>query len=390
MMKFLSVQKSLLSAWGVVLAYLSTTWSLQGQVVFDAEVNGLNSIENGVSGTSVQAVGGGGLVQTSTGVTNYNWGFASAGDIDSLLGRPLLETETVRLSLTIDSLIGDVWANGLEFGISPNGTALRPNGNLIYQIRPDGAEGSVASNGLDGGGASGFGVVESSMLDGFSAELVASRFGYTFTLSDVLLSTGTEAVYHGSFSSPAEFRDAMGGGHFYFTCQKNELPNPMVIQFSEAVVEVSIPPPVSLPTNFTHQVSLGSTSYTAHFTLHSARGDNFAVLIQQADGSFTNYTPGPVRTYMGELPARPGAMASAVRREDGSIYYQVLFEDGAQWIDWNRGSTILRTNTVEPQFPTHVVGAGGAGFTDSGGRSWRRFAVWPNSFSIQLQRTRWR
>ena len=114
------------------------------------------------------------------------------------------------------------------------------------------------------------------------------------------------------------------------------------------------------PASFSHVVSDGGTSYTADFVLHTPRGPNFSVEVQQADGSLMTHTAAASRTYIGTIAALPGAMASAVRRESGDILYHVLFEDGAEWI--NDGTTTsLRTSTPVFSYPDYVVPAGGAG-----------------------------
>ncbi len=119
----------------------------------------------------------------------------------------------------------------------------------------------------------------------------------------------------------------------------------------------------SPPATFQHTVTYAGVTHVVDFEFHSARGPNFSVLVQQANGSLTPRTPGPVRTYIGTIAALPGAMASALRRADGSTYYHVLFEDGAEWIH-NGGATTLRTDADwEPRYPTLVTGSGGAGST---------------------------
>jgi hypothetical protein len=82
------------------------------------------------------------------------------------------------------------------------------------------------------------------------------------------------------------------------------------------------------PTPFQLNVSHGGNSYLANFELHSARGPNFALRVQQSNGALATYPAGPVRTYIGTIAGHPGAMASALRRANGAIYYHVLFEDG--------------------------------------------------------------
>jgi len=117
----------------------------------------------------------------------------------------------------------------------------------------------------------------------------------------------------------------------------------------------------SLPTTFQHTVHYQATSYVVDFTLHAARGPNFSVVVQQNNGALATHVPGPVRTYIGTIAALPSAMASAVRRADGSVLYHVLFGDGAEWIN-NGGSTALRTDANwTPAYPSFVTGSGGGG-----------------------------
>ena len=48
----------------------------------------------------------------------------------------------------------------------------------------------------------------------------------------------------------------------------------------------------------------------------------------------------------------------ALRRADGSTYYHVLFEDGAEWIN-NGGTTRVRTDANwVPSYPSFVTGSG--------------------------------
>ena len=218
----------------------------QASVIYQATTNNINTIENTVNGTTTQSESGGVLTVTQNGNGNYNGGFASSQDIDTLLGRPLLATETVRLQLTVDSMNFDLSANGFEFGLSPNGTAFRPGGHLIFQIRPNDQIGSIANNAFDGGTNNvGFGLTEASVLDGFSGTLLASQSGYTFSFQDVVLSSGAAATYSGTFASPAEFQSVVGGGHFYTTSQKAGTPNPASFDISVASIDV-IPEPSSI------------------------------------------------------------------------------------------------------------------------------------------------
>lgn len=128
-----------------------------------------------------------------------------------------------------------------------------------------------------------------------------------------------------------------------------------------ALLVALVNPLLGQPATFQHTVRYGSTSYVASFVQHSARGPNFAVAVQQANGQFLTHTPGPVRTYLGSIASLPGAMASAVRRADGSILYHVLFEDGAEWIHDGSATTLRTDATWTPNDPELVTGTGGSG-----------------------------
>lgn len=122
------------------------------------------------------------------------------------------------------------------------------------------------------------------------------------------------------------------------------------------------------PESFQHQVSDGSTNLTVNFVRFSNRGPNFSVVLQQDDGSFQAFTPPAFNTYIGTLPNRPGAMATAVRLADDTIYYRVTFEDGTEWV-FDGSTEILCDRDALGQcspistttFPGFVIGNGGAG-----------------------------
>jgi len=114
------------------------------------------------------------------------------------------------------------------------------------------------------------------------------------------------------------------------------------------------------PATFQHVVGNGITNYTVDFSLHSVRGPNFSIQVQQPDGSFLNHTSAPVRTYIGTVQGLPGAIASGLVRSNGQIYYHVLFEDGTDWIN-EGGSTLGGPAAWSPNWPDYVTGPGGGG-----------------------------
>jgi hypothetical protein len=123
------------------------------------------------------------------------------------------------------------------------------------------------------------------------------------------------------------------------------------------------------PDTFGHQVTDGTTTFTANFTRFSNRGPNFRVVLQQDNGSLQPYTAPEHNTYIGTLTDRPGAQASAVRLANDTVYYRVTFEDGTEWIhdgsvtnvQCERDDFFQCTTLKATSFPGFVIGPGGAG-----------------------------
>ena len=118
----------------------------------------------------------------------------------------------------------------------------------------------------------------------------------------------------------------------------------------------------SPPASFSHAVAFGGETVTVNFTSFSCRGPHFAVFEQQANQGLNPHVPAPVRTYIGSVEGKPGAIAAGMLRADGTVLARIMFEDGAEWIDTGTGVT-ERTSTVTPRFPDFIVRAGGAGST---------------------------
>lgn len=116
------------------------------------------------------------------------------------------------------------------------------------------------------------------------------------------------------------------------------------------------------PATFSHDVAFNSETVTVNFSLFSCRGPHFEVLEQQADGSLITHAHGTVRTYIGTVTGKPGAIAAGIQREDGSILARVTFEDGSEWVD-NGAAVSQRSSTVTPRFPEFTLRPGGAGST---------------------------
>ena len=112
--------------------------------------------------------------------------------------------------------------------------------------------------------------------------------------------------------------------------------------------------------SFTHSITLQDETVNVNFTGFSNRGPHFALLRQGSDGVIRPVDAPPVSTYIGTVEGRPGAIASGIRRADGTILARVMFEDGEEWIDDGTNVT-RRTDTFTPRLPTFVVREGGAG-----------------------------
>ncbi|HRT55781.1 MAG TPA: autotransporter-associated beta strand repeat-containing protein [Candidatus Paceibacterota bacterium] len=120
------------------------------------------------------------------------------------------------------------------------------------------------------------------------------------------------------------------------------------------------------PASFTTNLTVGGTTVAVAFQYHPIRSANFGVKVQQPDGSFADYTPGPARTYLGTVTGNPGALACATLLADGNLWAKVSFENGVEWVyfsgpsarAYSRGSTTFGLN-----YPTSpiVTVAGGAG-----------------------------
>ena len=210
-------------------------------------------------------------VTSSTSSGNNTATFINSGDggtINALLGSTLLATDTVTVSLTVDSFIGNLNANGTEFGIV-GGTGFRAPTNLLLQIDNDGARGGVASFFNDGGNvnrADTPGVDDAELQNGFSVEAVYDINGITYTVTDVVPTstvpadtfTPTSYTYSltaaeiqalsGDPGNPYDFVGDVGGGFAYFSFQANTAgaETAVISDFSIDVTSIAVPEPSSV------------------------------------------------------------------------------------------------------------------------------------------------
>ena len=251
--------KSQLLSLLVIFTCLLTSSAIAQNVVFDASPSNTNIFNNGLfTGGSnslrrtVEA-----LSFTNTNREYNNSGIVSVDDLNTLAESPLTNNEKVTFTFEVLSINGDIQSdqdfpgnpggNGIEFGLSPNGTEFRPAGNLLLQTGSqfDGP-GNKVVNQIIGGNftaaiepPSDFIVTPNSLEDGFTAILEADSNGYTFTLRDIVNfndASVTEVSYSGPLQG-TEFIDNFGSGHIYFGAQKDAAD--LQINFGEVSVTIS-------------------------------------------------------------------------------------------------------------------------------------------------------
>ena len=212
---------SLLSANAALIFNADTTNSGIVGNNFNLDSNTFSGSTGALTLTTVAAPGTPG---NQSGNNNAS-GLASNDDINTLKGSPLLATDTVTMTLTISSTVGanNLRANGIEFGMSSDGTGFRPDPNLIFQIDADQDASGMALNNFVGLGlnAAVWAVTEASLADGFTVTLVADSAGFNFTLTDII-DAGDAGITTRSFGSTfagTEFIDNFGTGHIYYTRQ---------------------------------------------------------------------------------------------------------------------------------------------------------------------------
>lgn len=115
------------------------------------------------------------------------------------------------------------------------------------------------------------------------------------------------------------------------------------------------------PLTLTRTITTGTESVVVDFTHHPIRSPNFAVLVQDAIGTFTPRTPLESRSYIGAVRGQPGAIAAGLMRADGSFLCRISFESGVEWSSTGGNASVNGSTNWAPAWPTAMVGEGGAG-----------------------------
>lgn len=182
------------------------------------------------------------LVLSVPGVSFESLVFASTNDINSMSGTALTDADTVVFKASISGITGgDVRANAVEFGMSPDGTGFRPVDSLIYSMQAANNLHKFQNSFQDAGTLTARSS-EDSMKDGFDITLVVDKDGYTFFINDIINSADGDAttiIQSGTFAG-TEFLDHFSTGHFYMAAQKWNT-GEVVMNVSEAYVAVLHP-----------------------------------------------------------------------------------------------------------------------------------------------------
>lgn len=228
----------------------SMTGLAQAADIFNASTTNTTLVDNGVFSDTADTLTGtpGALVFTQTGGENNNAGFTSTSSINTLLGTPLTAADTLTFTATISSMTGDLRSHGIAFGMNPSASGVTEVNNLMLELRPNDTAIRMANNPFDtpdgwgGNPFADFGVTEASLLDGFGITLVVDNAGWTFSLTDVIATSGTTITTVSGALTGTQFVDNFGGGHFQLLAQKEASPNPLVMNISAASISV-VPEP---------------------------------------------------------------------------------------------------------------------------------------------------
>ena len=219
--------------------------------IFDATTGNTTNFSNDNNGTAAANILLSGatpdLLLDNDGGDFFAGGFGSTDDIDTLKGSALLDTDTLIISLTVDSVsqtgTSELRSRGIQFGmaetIALDGGTTSPN-SLILGFGGGGNSGPVDV--IVGTGANStevapaFTIEPSSVADGFEITLTANSTGYTFSYTGLTASSGTLADVTGTFA-PGEFVSNFGAGHFYLLAQKRNQ-GTTTLDISEARISI--------------------------------------------------------------------------------------------------------------------------------------------------------
>lgn len=262
-MKF--VMRPILSA-GACIALVCGP-AAQATVIYDAIAgDATNTYANG--GASGGTFTGTDPLTLSDGGTNNFAHLGSVSDIETLNGGTLLSTDVIQITWVVDSISGNLDANGAVIGLLPDATfrgtsnvgtitRLRGQDGLVNDERVGYGFGNIWNGGqteneptVEGAGST-FEVNESSLLDGFTVVQTISADGVTTQFSDVEVTNSIGTVQAGvttlttvlePLPGSIDFVDFFNGTHFYTGV---DFVGSGSVTFSQATIEI-VPEPGSI------------------------------------------------------------------------------------------------------------------------------------------------
>ncbi|VGO15663.1 hypothetical protein PDESU_04248 [Pontiella desulfatans] len=212
--------------------------SAQSAEIWSATTANTTVIDSEYSSTGPATLSGteGNLVLTSSNGGFNADGMASTADINTLNGTALVDTDTVTIKLTVDSISGDLRANGVTFGMFSSAEAATTDTGMLIgaKMANQGSAVNIRASYQDIGDT-GFFATDAELYDGFTMTLTANAAGYTFVLESV--GATSPITVSGTFAG-TEFLDHFGSGHFYFSAQKFNT-GPVSTTISEASISVT-------------------------------------------------------------------------------------------------------------------------------------------------------
>ena len=240
----------------LAVAVLCMTTTVSADVIFDADLTNTTLANNGIGaqGTLTGTPGDLGFQNNSS---DFNFSaFFSTDDINTLNGTPLVDTDTVSVTVEVSGFsVGQLRANGVDFGLQSglgDLSAISNNepGDIIVRAEASNVGGDIGTF-FDGGGFNDSlaGGTTGNISDGFTITLDADVSGYTFTLESI---GGSGDVVISDTFTGTQFVDFVGNGRFFYAQQQFNTANNgvnLLANITEAsvhVTSVAIPEPGSL------------------------------------------------------------------------------------------------------------------------------------------------
>ena len=240
----------------LAVGILMMTDTVSADTIFDADPTNTTLANNGI-GAQGTLTGTPGDLDFQNNASAFNFSaFFSTDDINTLNGTPIVDTDTVSLTIAVSGFsVGQLRANGVDFGLQSglgdlSAISNAEAGDII--VRAEANNGNDIATFVDETSSETTGNQTSipALTDGFTLTLDADVNGYTFTL-DSVGSTPDPFIISGAFTG-TQFVDFVGNGRFFYAQQQFNTANNgvnLLANITEAsvhVTSVAIPEPGSL------------------------------------------------------------------------------------------------------------------------------------------------